>query len=176
MIMPDAARYRMPWGNSWRKRADQRCSAISFWTRHPPNWARHRVDHGTITGRGGDKFGARKAVFACNGCAFSPRPPREKIVRVMSKGRHAPSAPDNLIALFESAFSFAIFTRLLLFTDLLPHGVLQSCPSILYTMFQMLHAESYHHPNDRSVTGTPRPPLVHKSPLIRSGASRILLV
>ena len=86
MIMPDAARYRMPWGNSWRKRADQRCSAISFWTRHPPNWARHRVDHGTITGRGGDKFGARKAVFACNGCAFSPRPPREKIVRVMSAG------------------------------------------------------------------------------------------
>src|SRR3974377_2313257 len=54
-------------------------SAISFWTRHPPNWARHRVDHGTITGRGGDKFGARKAVFACNDCAFSPRPPREKI-------------------------------------------------------------------------------------------------
>src|SRR3974390_2004592 len=79
-------RYRMPWGNSWRKRADQRCSAISFWTRHPPNWARHRVDHGTITGRGGDKFGPRKAVFACNGCAFSPRPPREKIVRVMSAG------------------------------------------------------------------------------------------
>src|SRR3974390_257751 len=86
MRMPDAACYRMPWGNSWRKRADQRCSAISFWTRHPPNWARHRVDHGTITGRGGDKFGARKAVFACNGCAFSPRPPREKIVRVMSAG------------------------------------------------------------------------------------------
>ena len=78
MIMPDAARYRMPWGNSWRKRADQRCSAISFWTRHPPYWARHRVDHGTITGRGGDKFGARKAVFACNGCAFSPRPPSRK--------------------------------------------------------------------------------------------------
>src|SRR5215469_4993942 len=76
----------MPWGNSWRKHADQRCSAISFWTRHPPNWARHRVDHGTIRGRGGDKFGARKAVFACNGCAFSPRPPREKIVRVMSAG------------------------------------------------------------------------------------------
>src|SRR3974390_1951549 len=61
-------------------------SAISFWTRHPPNWARHRVDHGTITGRGGDKFDARKAVFGCNGCAFSPRPPREKIVRVMSAG------------------------------------------------------------------------------------------
>src|SRR3974377_1607192 len=86
MIMPDAARYRRPWGNACRKRADQRCSAISFWTRHPPNWARHRMDHGTITGRGGDKFGARKAVFACNGCGFSPRPPREKIVRVMSAG------------------------------------------------------------------------------------------
>ena len=96
MIMPDAARYRMPWGNSWRKRADQRCSAISFWTRHPPNWARHRVDHGTITGRGGDKFGARKAVFACNGCAFSPRPPREKIVRVMSAGGETID-PDEVV-------------------------------------------------------------------------------
>src|SRR3974377_991543 len=75
-----------PGATPGEKRADQRCSAISFWTRRPPNWARHRVDHGTITGRGGDKFGARKAVFACNGCAFSPRPPREKIVRVMSAG------------------------------------------------------------------------------------------
>src|SRR3974390_3916857 len=90
MIMPDAARYRMPWGNTWRKRADQRCSAISFWTRHPPNWARHRVDHGTITGRGGDKFGARKAVFACNGCAFfSPTPSRKNAgyaLRLRSNG------------------------------------------------------------------------------------------
>src|SRR3974390_2760444 len=98
MIMPDAARYRMTWGHSWRKRANQRCSAISFWTRHPPNWARHRVDHGTITGRGGDKFGARKAVFACNGCAFSPRPPREKIVRVMSAGGGAVKTIEPLAA------------------------------------------------------------------------------
>ena len=67
-----------PGATPGEKRADQRCSAISFWTRHPPNWARHRVDHGTITGRGGDKFGPRKAVFACNGCAFSPRPPPRK--------------------------------------------------------------------------------------------------
>jgi len=108
MIMPDAARYRMPWGNSWRKRADQRCSAISFWTRHPPNWARHRVDHGTITGRGGDKFGARKAVFACNGCAFSPRPPREKIVRVMSAGVQTQCVYKNLALL-----SFNLLARII---------------------------------------------------------------
>src|SRR5262249_15468844 len=36
--------------------------------------------------------------------------------------------------------------------DLLPHGVLQSCLSILSTIFQRLHLQSYHHPNDRSVT------------------------
>ena len=78
MIMPDAARYRIPSGNSWRKRANERWLRTFVLDASPPNWARYRVDHGTITGRGGDKFGARKAVFACNDCAFLPDPLEKK--------------------------------------------------------------------------------------------------
>ena len=71
-------------GAIFRWRALSRsCPRVSGSAQHQAlslmTWARGAVEHGTITGRGGDKFGARKAVFACNGCAFSPRPPREKI-------------------------------------------------------------------------------------------------
>src|SRR2546427_11565532 len=38
----------------------------------------------------------------------------------------APLTSDNLISLLEGAFSFAIFTLLLLLSGVLPHGVLQS--------------------------------------------------
>ena len=47
----------------------------------------------------------------------------------------APSASDNLISPLEGAFSFAIFTLLLLLSGVLPHGVLQSRPPILSNSF-----------------------------------------
>ena len=46
----------------------------------------------------------------------------------------APLASDNLISLLEGAFSFAIFTRLLLLSVVFLHGVLQSRPPQLSTI------------------------------------------
>jgi hypothetical protein len=62
----------------------------------------------------------------------------------------APPASDNLISLLEGAFSFAIFTLLLLLSCVLPHGVLQVDRRFSPTFFKRSLAV-LPSPNDRSV-------------------------